>query len=156
MKRTFSAVAVVALAMAVSAGAAVSSQEKIPPAQKPSATAPDDKSVTITGCVTKGVEPGSFILTQADVVALAGATPRKPLVLSLLGTEADITKHVGHSVTVTGSYPTPAVATGTAGTEKPAPAPAIAAEADAKPTARAFTVKTITMVASSCTAEPIK
>jgi hypothetical protein len=147
MKRIFSTVAVVAMSMAVSAAAAGVSQERTP--EVPKQGAADVKSVTLTGCVARGTGADSYTLTEAkDGAATASdATPRLRVALS--GTEVDLSKHVGHSVSVTGSYANAEVATGTVGAEKPAPAPAATTEYDKK-ALRSFTVKSLKMVASSC------
>ena len=48
-------------------------------------------------------------------------TPAAPAALvTLTGTEVDLSKHVGHSVALTGSYASPNATVGTSGTEKPA------------------------------------
>jgi hypothetical protein len=147
MKRTLSAVAMVAVAMAVSAAAAGASQERIPELPRPSVT--DVKSITLTGCIKRGTEIESYTLTEAkeDATTTSNATPRPAVVLS--STDVDISKHVGHSVSVTGSYAKAEIATGTSGTEKPAPAPTAITEGDGK-TPRTFTVKSLKMLASSC------
>lgn len=146
MKRTFSAIAVVAMSMAVSAVAAGASQDKIPELQRPDAT--DVKSVTLTGCVARGTAPDSYTLTESreGAAAASEAAPRLPVALT--GTDVDFSKHVGHSVSVTGSYANAEAAVGTAGTDKPSPAPT-ATESDKK-APRTFTVKSLKMVASSC------
>jgi hypothetical protein len=148
MKTTFSMVAVVAVSMAVGATAAARGQERIP--ELPRQGASDVKSITLTGCVERGPTTDSFTLREAKEGAAtpSDATPRLPVALS--STDVNFSKHVGHSVSVTGSYAVAEIATGTAGTEKPAPAaPAAITEGDGK-TARTFTVKSLKMLADSC------
>ena len=63
----------------------------------------------------------------------------------------DLSKHVGHSVTLTGSYASPTAAIGTSGTEKPAtPATPAATEDSKKAAAKTFTVKSLKMVSPTC------
>jgi hypothetical protein len=68
-----------------------------------------------------------------------------PLV-ALTGTEVDLSKHVGHSVTLTGSFASPTAAIGTSGTEKPA----TPAATEDKKAAKTFTVKSLKMVSPTC------
>ena len=147
MKTTFSIVAVVAVSMAVSATAAGRSQERIPELPRPGVT--DVTSITLTGCVERGTATDSYTLREAKEGATtpSDATPRLPVALS--STDVNFSKHVGHSVSVTGSYAVTEIATGTAGTEKPAPAQTAITEGDGKP-ARTFTVTSLKMLASSC------
>ena len=150
MKRTFSAVAVVAMSMAVSASVAGVSQDKIPELQRQGMT--DVKSGTLTGCVARATPTDSYTLeetkdTKDAATPATDATPR--LTVTLAGTDVDLSKHVGHRVSVTGSYANAEAATGTAGAEKPVPAPAASADGDTKPP-KTFTVKSLKMVASSC------
>ena len=152
MKRTFSAVAAIAMSMAFSAPAAVAAQDKIPELQRQGMA--DAKSVTLNGCVARGTATDSYTLTEKkDATAPAATDATTPVPVKLAGTDVDISKHVGHSVSVTGSYADAKVATdtptGTAGTEKPAAAPTAAPEGDTK-AARTFTVKSLKMVASTC------
>lgn len=127
MKRTLSAVAMVVVSMAVRATAAGASQGRIPELPRPGAT--DVKSITLTGCVERGTEIESYTLREATegATTTSNDTPRLPVEIS--STDVHISKHVGHSVSVTGSYAKAEIATGTAGT---------------------FTVKSLKMLASSC------
>ena len=153
MKRTFSAVAAIAMSMAFSAPAAVAGQDKIPAVQPHGTT--DAKSVTLNGCVARGTATDSYTLTEKKDATAPAATDATtpPVPVKLAGTDVDISKHVGHSVSVTGSYADAPHATdtptGTSGTEKPVPAPTVAPEGDTK-AARTFTVKSLKMVASTC------
>ena len=153
MKRSFSAAAAIAMSMAFSAPAAVAGQDKI--SQLPQPGIVDAKSVTLNGCVARGTAADSYTLTEKkDATAPAAAdAATAPVPVKLAGTDVDMSKHVGHSVSVTGSYADAKVATdtptGTSGTEKPVPAPTVAIEGDTK-AARTFTVKSLKMVASTC------
>jgi len=145
MKLTISTVALVALAAMVSAAAAGASQDKAD-AQKPATM--DAPGMTITGCVARGTAADTFTLAEVKKgapVAADASTPA-PLV-ALTGTEVDLSKHVGHSVALTGSYASPNAAVGTSGTEKPATP---AASEDSKKAAKTFTVKSLKMVSPTC------
>jgi hypothetical protein len=144
MKLTVSTVALVALAMAVSVSAAGVSQDR-PEAQKPGAM--DASGITLSGCVARGTATDSYTLAEVKKDATAApATATAPAELvALTGTDVDLSKHVGHSVTVTGSFASGA--TGTSGTAKPA---APATTEDTKKAAKTFTVKSLKMVAPSC------
>ena len=145
MKLNISTVALVALAAMVSAAAAGASQDK-PEAQKPATM--DAAGMTLTGCVARGTAPDTFTLAEVKKGApAADASTPAPLV-TLTGTEVDLSKHVGHSVTLTGSYASPTAAIGTTGTEKPA-TPA-APEDSKKAAAKTFTVKSLKMVSPTC------
>ena len=146
MKLTISTVALVALAAMVSVATTGASQDKLPDAQRPAATM--DAGTMLTGCVARGTAADTFTLAEAKKgapVAADASTPA-PLV-TLAGTEVDLSKHVGHSVTVTGSYASTTAVVGTSGAEKPA---APAAIEDSKKTAKTFTVKSLKMVSATC------
>jgi hypothetical protein len=148
MKKTISTVAVVAISMAVSAAAAGVGQERIAELQRPGTATIEAPSVTITGCVARGLTNDSYTLVEtkkSGTAASDASTPSEPLALS--GTAVDISKHVGHSVEVTGTYASTDATIGTAGTEKPA---APAATEPAKKPAKPFTVKSLKMVSASC------
>jgi len=145
MKKTISVVALAALSMALTAAGVGASQEKqIPELQRSSAVAPE--GTTITGCVARGTGAETYTLTEAKKNTSATATPGAPAApLTLAAKDVDLSKHVGHSVELTGSWATAADAPiGTAGTERPATADA------SKMAAKTFTVKSVKMVASSC------
>jgi hypothetical protein len=147
MKLNISTVALVALAAMVSAAAAGASQDKAD-AQKPATM--DAPGMTITGCVARGTAADTFTLAEVKKgapVAADASTPA-PLV-ALTGTEVDLSKHVGHSVTLTGSFASPTAAIGTSGTEKPA-TPATPAATEDKKAAKTFTVKSLKMVSPTC------
>ena len=156
MKTMISTAAMAAMAMVVSVAAAGVSQEQIPQAQRPGAAAADTAAVTLTGCVARGTAADTY--TLAETKKSAGSTPAadaavKAEVVTLRGTEVDMSKHVGHSVTLTGSYAKPDAAVGTSGavgasgTEKPA---ASAPSGGEKTTGKAFTVTSLKMVSPTC------
>jgi hypothetical protein len=147
MKLTISTVALVALAATVGAATAGVSQDRIPDAQRPGAI--EAPASTLTGCVARGTATDTYTLAEAKKdAAAAPATAAPAELVALAGTDVDLSKHVGHSVTVTGSYTGTDGATGTSGTEKPAAAPATTE--DTKKPAKTFTVKSLKMVAPSC------
>jgi hypothetical protein len=147
MKRTLSTGAMVVVSMAASATAPGASQGRIPELPRPGAT--DVKSITLTGCVERGTQVESYTLREAKegATTTSNLTPRPPVALS--STDVDISRHVGHSVSVTGSYANAEIDMSTDGTEKPAPSPTAITEGDGK-TLRTFTVKSLKMLASSC------
>ena len=151
MKLNLSTVALVALA-AVSAAGAGASQDRIPAVQRPTADAQkpatmDAPGITITGCVARGTTADTFTLAEVKKDApAADATTPAALVL-LTGTEVDLSKHVGHSVALTGAYASTTATVGTSGTEKPATP---AATEDSKKSAKTFTVKSLKMVSPTC------
>ena len=146
MNRNLSAMAV-AVSMAVGAAAAGAAQERIPDVPRPGAT--DLKSITLTGCLERGTEIESYTLTEAKEGATTTSNVTQRLPVAIASTDVDVSKHVGHSVSVTGSYATAEIVTSTDGTDKPAPAPTAIAEGVGK-TLRTFTVKSLRMLASSC------
>lgn len=150
MKLTISTVALVALA-AVGVAAAGMNQDRIPDAQRPATM--DAPAMTITGCVARGTAADTFTLAEGKTgaPAAAGDVSAPAALIALTGSDVDLTKHVGHSVTLTGSYASPNATVGTAGTEKPATAPTTAAATeDSKKAAKTFTVKSLKMVSPTC------
>jgi pentapeptide MXKDX repeat protein len=119
------------------------------------------KDATYTGCVEAGSEPGSFTLTHlaaedhmGDAAMKKGAVGRDtmkkntmvkdsmsndamgPMALSVTGSSVDLGQHLGHTVSVTGS---------------PAHGKMDSMGKDTKGKgASAFTVKSLKMVAASC------
>ena len=119
------------------------------------------KNTSYTGCVEAGSEPGSFTLTHLAAADHMGKAAMKndtmvndtmkkdtmakdsmskdamaPMVLSVTGSSVDLGKHLGHTVSVTGS-----LAHGKMD--------AMGKDTMAKG-ASAFTVKSLKMVAASC------
>jgi hypothetical protein len=149
MKRVF---ATTCLAAAFAVG--LSAQQ---PPQTPSQTADKDKTVTLTGCVRAGDQPGSFVLANAkpDDKAAPGATGTsgttsapdtkgiENATLRLIGAPASVnlSEHVGHTVQITGTV---------APSDKaPSSAATSGAEKSDKPE-KSLNVRTVTMVSSSC------
>ncbi len=148
MKLTISTVALVAFA-AVSAAAAGASQDRLPDAQRPATM--DAPGITITGCVARGTAADTFTLAEVKKAEPAATDTTAPAALvTLTGTEVDLSKHVGHSVALTGSYASPTATVGTSGTDKPATPATPAAAEDSKKAAKTFTVKSLKMVSPTC------
>ena len=115
------------------------------------------KTTTLTGCVAAGTEPGTFTLTNVtrEAAATTKSAPAgtsgtaKPIVDSvmLMGSKVDLSKHVGHKVSVTGTPSDHAASGDHTKTEKPGD------HAKVPPTGTAQTMLTVTslkMVATSC------
>jgi hypothetical protein len=139
-----SIVAATAVCMALSGVVAVA-QEKIPELQREGAAGAN--TTTLSGCVARGTSTGTYTLTSPAKKGDASADTDQPRTVALGGTDVDLAPHVGHTVSVTGSYVAamePTGPTGTSGTEKPAPA------ADAPKPLRTLTIKSLKMIADSC------
>ena len=143
-----SIVAATAVCLALS-GVVLVGQEKIPELQRDGAApaAAGAKIPTLSGCVARGASTGTYTLTSNVKTGAAPTDTDQPRTVALAGTDVDLGPHVGHLVSLTGSYVAPTEATGptgTAGTDKPAPA------ADASAPLRTLTVKSLKMIAGSC------
>ena len=151
MRRWYSAVVTMAMSMALGAVASGVSQDAIPALQREARPAPQISiPTTLTGCVARGTATGTYALT--DILKEGEATPAarnapERLTVVLSGTDVDVSKHVGHKVSVTGAYASDERATG-ARTEKPAAASAT--REGGKKTTETFTVRSLKMVADSC------
>ena len=137
-----------------------SGQEQIP--QLPTAQAIAAKSATISGCVAQGTVADTYVLTGVvrDVEPTAPTTTPVPMAketsksetLLLTGSDVDMSKHVGHKVSVTGTDTAAADRPiGTSGSTDAKPGTdSTAAKADAKVPA-GFAVKSLKMISGSCT-----
>jgi hypothetical protein len=137
-----SIVAATAVCLALS-GVVPVAQEKIPELQRDGAAGV--KSRTVSGCVARGAATGTYTLTSNVKNEAAPTDADQPQTVALTGTDVDLGPHVGHIVSLTGSYlaaTEPTGPTGTAGTEKPG--------ADAGKPLRTLTVKSLKMIAGSC------
>jgi hypothetical protein len=137
----------------------VSAQE---PTTKPQTTpqpaAKSEKTMTISGCIQKGADASSFVLSNVTAVPPAGATgatgttggagapsgPKPESKYSLVADPSvDLSKHVGHKVEITGS---PAAEAKSAPRGEPGAPPAAAgASGEAK-----FQVSSLKMVSATC------
>jgi hypothetical protein len=151
MKRMMSSVAVLVAAVS-SVGVAAQSNGTMGKSDK--MTEMEMKNATYTGCVEAGSEPGSFTLTHLAADDHMGKDAMKkdtmkkdtmavdsmakdamaPMALTVTGSSVDLSKHLGHKVSVTGS---------------PAHGKMDAMGKDTMG-ASAFTVKSLKMVAASC------
>ena len=146
MKTTYrTAVAVAGMLTLCSATAAGVNQDKIPELQRDGRDALD---ATITGCVARGAAAGTYILTSLPKAGEAAAIdPVRTTVLLSGGADIDLGKHLGHSVSVTGSYARE-WAMAFVAAEKAAPGEA--GDGGGRKTARTFTAKSLKVVAESC------
>jgi hypothetical protein len=94
------------------------------------------KDTTHTGCVEAGSAPGTFMLTHLAADDHMGKDTMAPTTFSLSSASVDLSKHVGHKVSVTGS-------------SAHGKMDAMEKDTMAKGTPT-FTVKSLKMVAASC------
>ena len=141
MKTMKISVAATAVCLALS-GVVLVAQERIPELQREGAAGV--KTPTLSGCVARGASTGTYTLTSNVKGHAAPTGVDQPATVALTGTDVDLGPHVGHLVSLTGSYLAATEPTGTAGTEKAPPA------ADASKPLRTLTVKSLKMIAGSC------
>ena len=147
MKTMYSAIGLGAMLVAFGAAAAGVSQDRIPNLQRE--VPKDPKNATLTGCVAQDAA-GTYILkniTKDGEMTGQGTLERMSVVLS--GTGVDVSKHVGHRVSVTGLHSTEPLATGTLGTTQKAPVAEEVSQGEKKATGT-FRVTSLVMVADSC------
>jgi hypothetical protein len=138
MQTTYSALGIVIVSMTFTAGASGGGQDRIPELQREDALF--GKKVTLTGCVTRGPEPGTFTLTNAQKAGDGAAQDAaRPLTVVLSATNVDISEHLNHLVSVIGTQAFEVAAIATTGRT----------EGDKKPPPT-FTITTLKMVADSC------
>ena len=124
------------------------SQDKIP--ELPTSRAVFSLSTTVTGCVAQGTTANTYILT--NVIRDGEATakqPVKPETLLLSGSAVDMSKHVGHKVSLTGVDAAAAPPIGTRCDRLVKPT-AESTVADGAKVPTGFTVKSLKMIAASC------
>jgi hypothetical protein len=136
--------AITALLFSAALGAQAGSQQQPPPPQQSTAATPPAQKageVTLVGCVAKGTSAGVFILEDAVDPAKKDDTPRT-LKLASSGEELDFQSHLSHKVQIVGML-----------TPRAAPTPPVKAgeKVDDKEL-QVFTVKTVTPVATTCSA----
>ena len=153
MKRVFAGTVLALFCAAGLAAQMPADQKKAEPAKS------DEKSVIITGCLRAGETPNSYVLANVkdDASTTAAATPSTPPSagtsgamasgeVKLIGAPAslDLSKHVGHTVAITGSWAAagkssqPTGTTGAAGAASPSSS------------ARGFNVKSMTQQSETC------
>ena len=151
-------------------GAAVALAAQSYPQEQPkgkTATATDEKTVTVTGCLRAGDTPDTFVLEKAkqDVTAgekptgttgAAAITPDATLRLTGAPASLNLKAHVGHTVQLTGTTAakgstseSPAAAPTT---PPAAPSATTGQEKRATGTEQSFTVKTMKHVSEKCPA----
>ncbi len=124
-------------------------QDKIPeiPKLQPAAA----KSMTVAGCVGKGTTADTYVLTNLTrdgEPAVKDASKTETLVLS--GSDVDMSKHVGHQVSVTGLHAATDYSIGTMGVTDVKPGtPSTMTRTGAK-ASTAFTVKSLAMISATC------
>jgi hypothetical protein len=94
------------------------------------------KDTTHTGCIEAGSAPGTFMLTHLAADDHMGKDTMAPTTFSLSSASVDLSEHVGHKVSVTGS-------------SAHGKMDAMEKDTMAKGTP-AFTVKSLKMVAAAC------
>ena len=138
MKTTYSALAIVIVSMTFTAAASGGGQDRIPELLRDDALF--GKSVTLTGCVARGTEPGTFTLTNVPKASDGAAQEAaRPLTVVLSATSVDISEHLNHMVSVVGTQAFEVAAIATIGRT----------EGDKKPPPT-FTITSLKVVADSC------
>jgi hypothetical protein len=133
-----------------------SGQEQIPllPMAQPIAA----QSATVTGCVAHGTAADTYLLTGAvrDLEPMAAPVPMakegaKTETLLLTGSDVDMSKHVGHKVSVTGTDIAAADRpVGTSGATDAKPGTDSATTNIGAKVPAGFTVKSLKMISASC------
>ena len=108
-----SIVAATAVCMALSGVVSVA-QERIPELQREGAAGAN--TTTLSGCVARGTSTGTYTLTSPEKKGEASTDADQPRTVALGGTDVDLAPHVGHTVSVTGSYVAAIESTGPTGT----------------------------------------
>jgi hypothetical protein len=156
MKMMYPAIALGAMLAAAGAAAAGAHQDRIPELQLdripelPREAPRDPTTRTLAGCIARGTAPGTYILT--NIARDARTTAREAFdraSVTLSGIDVDVSKHVGHSVSLTGRYGTEGLGAPPSGTEKTPSAAESVSPGDQR-TARTFRVTSVEMVSDSC------
>jgi hypothetical protein len=148
MRKRCLTLSVAAIVVGLSGPVAAVRQDKIPyiPRVQPAA----EKSTTVTGCVARGTAAETYVLTNVTREGEAPVKPAaKPESLLLSGADVDMSKHVGHQVSVTGVAAATDHAIGTTGATAVKPAAESTMKTDAKVPAR-FTVQSLKMISATC------
>jgi hypothetical protein len=178
MKRVFPSLCLAAaFAVGLSAQTPTQTPPQTPP-QNPSATTPPSSragqnTVTLTGCVKEGDQPNTYILSSiksdaaktpaSPTAGTAGRTANTPDLsgkdVKLMGAPAsvDLSKHVGHTVSITGmlapqSGMTPRGTTGKPSTTPPSTTPPSTTPPSAgmDKAEPSLNVSSVSMVSASC------
>jgi len=132
----------VAAAIVLAASAVTMAIQNPPPAQSPQAPQmKEQRDSTITGCLTQGSSPTSFVLNNARLATDDKTQPGKTyqVVLDTSAKGVDLTKHVGHEISLVG-----------AAEMKAPPVPAAGQKIDDKDWPK-LTAKTLSMISDRCT-----
>ena len=137
MAKRCSALALGVISLTFNVAASGVGQDSIPELQRDPATV--TRSETLTGCVTRGPRPDTYVLTNITGTTDGRPTaPAGPMRVLLSSAEVDFSRHLDHVVAVTGSqapsWP-PSGMTRTDGDTKTSPK---------------FTVTSLKMVADTC------
>jgi hypothetical protein len=149
MKKKSCLAATIAAIVAGLSGSMEAMQDKIPEIPKPQPAAA--QSMTVTGCVGRGTTAGTYVLMNVirDGEAV-GKNAGTIETLLLSGSDIDISSHVGHKVSVTGTPAARGYTIETMGATDVKPATeSTMAKTSAKIPAR-FTVQSLTMIAATC------
>jgi hypothetical protein len=147
MAKSCSALALVAISLTFNPAASGAGQDRIPELQRDAATVTGNE--TLTGCVTRGIKPDTYTLTNVTRASDGAAkVPAGSMTVALSSTEVDFSRHLDHMVAVTGSQAHSWPASGMTGVGKP-DAPDARPEGDTK-TNPMFTVTSLKMVADTC------
>ena len=149
--------ATVAMVAGLSAYAPVteSGQEQIP--LLPMSLPVGATSMTLTGCVAQGTSADTYLLTgivrdvepMAPPVAMAKEGSKSETLL-LTSSDVDVSKHVGHKVTVTGMAVAADRPVGTSGAIDAKPGTDSAMTRTGAKIPAGFTVKSLKMISASC------
>ena len=135
-------------ALLFSAGLAAQATSQQPPptppqTQQSNPTTPQEQKaadVTLVGCVVQGTSAGVYIFENAVDPTVKEAKPQT-FKLASSGEEMDFQSHLNHKVQLVGSL-----------TPRTPPAPPAAGQKIAEKDLQVFTVKTVTPVATTCSA----
>jgi len=149
MKTSCLAVTVASMVMGLSGATPRAIQDKIP--EIPTLRSVAAQSVSVTGCVGRGTTPDSYVLTNATQEGVAPGKDASKLETLLLSSEnIDISKHVGHKVSVTGIHAATIRAIGTTGATDVTLAPESPMTKPAAKVPAGFAVKSLTMISATC------
>jgi hypothetical protein len=149
MKSKFVVIALGAM-LTVGTAAAARTQDRIPELQRDAPKEPATE--TLTGCVARSSAAGTYMLTNFTKDSKDRKTTATEMTehaaVTLSGSDVDVSKHVGHRVSVTGQYATASLVAPIQDRERKPPA-VLASQADNRPP-RTFRITSLTMVSAAC------
>jgi hypothetical protein len=149
MKTRCLSVTLAAIVVGLSGATARGIQDKIP--EIPTVRSMAAKSVTVTGCVGRGTAPDSYILTTVSREGEAtGKDASRPETLLLSAAHIDISKHVGHQVSVTGMDAATSQAIWITGATDVKPATESTMTKTGAKVPAGFIVKSLTIISDTC------